>query len=130
MSLFIGEEARGGAPRTNIKQASLFVDREDLDEQAKHPALLITTTVEMPHSVARNVVNSLRGLMTDNATQGMLTVGDTKSIVLTGFGANILDIVEMLEDIDRTVSERSARNIATRAAEAAREGPASDADDE
>ena len=104
---------RVGAQRTTLKQGALFVDREGLDELAKHPALLVTASVVLSNLDARNVVNSLRGLMTDNASQAMLPAGDSNSIILIGSGTHILSLVRMLEDIDRRAGEaRAARDAA------------------
>ena len=88
---------RGGQ---NIKQRAEYVLPDDLDRYVDEPATLITTVVTLPNVDVRQLSNSLRALMSDNITQNMLPVGNSDSLVLTGFGTNIWQLVQLLELVD------------------------------
>jgi len=80
---------------------SLAVDADQLDECRTHPALLVTTTVNLPHTDVRTLGNSLRGITSDpSAGSGVIPVGNTNSVILTGTGRNVADLVALLRTID------------------------------
>ncbi len=89
-----------GRTGTNIKQRAEYVLPDELDRYADEPATLITTVVTLPNVDVRQLSNSLRALMSDNVTQNMLPVGNSDSLVLTGFGTNIWQLVQLLVLVD------------------------------
>jgi len=83
-----------------IRQRATYVDPSDLDEYANQPAVLITTTVNLPNSDVRQLSTSLRALLTDNNTQNISPAGQSDNLVLTGFGSNIAALANLLILID------------------------------
>jgi len=86
--------------RNTIRSQAVNVEPEDLEKYADQPATLITTVIDLPNSDVRQVSNSLRTMITDANTMQMLPAGNTTTMVLTGFGSNVIALVRMLQIID------------------------------
>lgn len=86
--------------RTNIRDSAVFVPSDRLDQLRAHPAMLFTTTVNLPKTDVRQLANSMRTLITDANTQQMLPAGNTNTMLLTGYGSSLADLIEMLKRID------------------------------
>lgn len=86
--------------RTNIRDSAVFVPSDRLEEMRAHPAMLFTTTVNLPKTDVRQLANSMRTLITDANTQQMLPAGATNTMLLTGYGSALADLIEMLTRID------------------------------
>ena len=69
-------------------------------EYEDQPATLITTVVSLPNTDVRQVSNSMRSMITDPNTQQMLPAGNSQSMVLVGFGSNVVALANMLKIID------------------------------
>ncbi len=93
-----------GAQRQNIKQKTLYVLPEELDEYKDQPAVLITTVLNLPNLDVRQIPTTLRPLISDQTTQNLLAVGNSNSLLLTGFGSQVASWAKLL----RFVDERSA----------------------
>ncbi|HVS19990.1 MAG TPA: secretin N-terminal domain-containing protein [Planctomycetota bacterium] len=88
------------AGRPNV-HVSVSVPAARIEALAEHPALLVTTTLELPHTDVRQLGNSLRGLTTDpTGQQNVVPVGNTNSVILTGTGRSVHQLVTLLEEID------------------------------
>lgn len=92
--------AAQGRTGTNIKQRAEYVLPADLSSYADEPATLITTILTLKHIDVRQLTNNLRGLFSDTVTQNMLPVGNSDSLVLTGFGSSIWSVVQLLRLVD------------------------------
>jgi len=88
------------ARRNTIRSQALNVDPDKLDDYADQPATLITTVIDLPNTDVRQVSNSLRTMITDANTMSMLPAGNSTTMVLTGFGSNVVALVKMLKIID------------------------------
>lgn len=88
------------AGRSNIKANAIYVLPEQLEDFADQPATLITTVVTLDNVDVRQLATSLRPLMPDQSTQSMLNAGNTNSLVLTGFGSNIVHLARLLRIVD------------------------------
>ena len=86
--------------RSTIKSASTYVDPEDLAKYENQPATLITTVIHLPNTDVRQVTTALRQMFPDPNTQSMLPAGNTNSVVLMGFGTNVVSIARMLTIVD------------------------------
>ena len=73
---------------------------KDIGLYARHPAVLITTMIELPSTDVRTISNSMRGLLSDTITQQIIPVGNTNSLVLGGSGASIANLVTVLRECD------------------------------
>ncbi|MBL6755480.1 MAG: hypothetical protein ISQ11_03645 [Planctomycetes bacterium] len=88
------------AARNNLRAGALYVEPERLAEYEDQPATLITTVVSLPNTDVRQVSNSMRSMITDPNTQQMLPAGNSQSMVLVGFGSNVVALANMLKIID------------------------------
>lgn len=88
------------AARNNLRAGALYVEPERLEEYEDQPATLITTVVSLPNTDVRQVSNSMRSMITDPNTQQMLPAGNSQSMVLVGFGSNVVALANMLKIID------------------------------
>jgi general secretion pathway protein D len=86
--------------RNTIRKDSVFVEPEDLDRYSDQPATLITTVVSLPNTDVRQLSNSMRTMISDTNTQQMLPAGNTNSMVLVGFGSNVVALARMLNIVD------------------------------
>jgi general secretion pathway protein D len=85
-----------GGPRKD----ALYVFPEDLDKFTDQPAVPITTVVDLPHTNVRDLSNSMRQMFTDPQSQQIIPVGNSNSLIITGFGSNVVSIVKMLRFVD------------------------------
>ena len=88
------------AARNNLRAGALYVEPERLADYEDQPATLITTVVSLPNTDVRQVSNSMRSMITDPNTQQMLPAGNSQSMVLVGFGSNVVALANMLRIID------------------------------
>lgn len=89
-----------GAGRSNLRASAIYVEPDDLATYSNKPATLITTVVTLPNTDVRQVSNSMRTMITDANTQQMLPAGNSNSMVLVGFGSNVVAMANMLKIID------------------------------
>jgi len=86
--------------RENSRLARRFVVPADrLETFAKHPALLLQTTIELPHTDVRQLSTSLRAMLTDTNTQLLLPVG-SHGLLLGAPSQHLIDLVGQLKRID------------------------------
>lgn len=90
-------------------RVALRVAETKLDPLEEHPALLIQTTLELPYADVRQLSNSMRALLNDNA--GSLTLvpaGSTNSVVLQGRAREVLQMTVLLREINELAGQGSA----------------------
>jgi hypothetical protein len=97
-----------GQARTNVRSNSIFVKPEELSSWARHPAFLITTLLDLESIDARNLSNSMRQMFTDANTQQIIPVGNSNMLMVTGFGANVAALGEMLLSCNASERKRLA----------------------
>jgi len=95
------------AARSGARSSARYVPREELAIWARHPAILVHTTVHLPHLDVRTLTNAMRGMVSDPNTSGALPILPSDNLVLYGFGPWVADQVELLERIDRAVAEEA-----------------------
>lgn len=86
--------------RPVLRQRALVVGVDEVEHFADHPATLITTAVHFEHADARQISTSLRALVTDAWTQQLSPAGKTNTLVVTGFGSGVADLVALMARID------------------------------
>lgn len=86
--------------RTGLRNDAVYVLPEDIDHYADQPATLITTVLDLPHTDVRTLSNSMRSMFTDANTQQIIPVGNSNSLILTGFGSSVASIAKMLKFVD------------------------------
>lgn len=91
--------------RVNLRQDALFVLPEDLQEFADQPATLIHTVLNLPNTDVRTLTNSMRAMLTDANTQQIIPVGNSNSLILTGFGSQVAALARMLLLVDEASQE-------------------------
>jgi general secretion pathway protein D len=95
------------AARNNLRAGAIYVEPENLSKYQQQPATLITTVVTLPNTDVRQVSNSMRTMITDANTQQMLPAGNSNSMVLVGFGSNVVALANMLSIIDEASKSES-----------------------
>lgn len=96
----LGVYTQQGSNGSGLRGRAVFVGPEQLSVYARHPALLITTSVDLPYTDVRTLSNSMRSMFQDASTQQIVPVGNTSALILTGTGSNVFGLVEMLRAID------------------------------
>jgi general secretion pathway protein D len=95
-----------GNPRKDARQ----VMPADIEQYADQPATLITTVIDLPNTDVRTLSNSLRQMFSDQQTQQIIPVGNSNSLIITGFGSDVASIVKMLKFVD-DASARAAGDL-------------------
>jgi hypothetical protein len=82
-------------------RSALHVPVSELASLEEHPALLVVTVLDLPHTDVRQLGNSLRALTNDpSGAQSIVPVGNSSSVILTGLGQQVVDLVRMLRWVD------------------------------
>lgn len=97
-----------GQGRTNLRNAAIFVKQEELGPWAKHPCFLVSTMLDLDATDVRTLSNSMRQLFTDANTQQLVPVGNGNTILLTGFGPNVVAVAELLSRVNELERKRLA----------------------
>jgi hypothetical protein len=90
--------AADGPNRANLPM--LAVSPEHRAFLREHPALLVNTTVSLPHLDVRTLGNSMRALSGGIPSANILAVANTNSVVVAGTASYVADMVELLERVD------------------------------
>ncbi len=86
--------------KSNLRKDAVYVAPSEIDKYADQPATLITTVIDLPHTDVRQLQNSLRQMFTDAQTQQIMAIGNSNSLLITGFGSDVAGIVRMLRFVD------------------------------
>lgn len=84
----------------NLRKDAVYVAPNEIDKYADQPATLITTVLDLPSTDVRTLSTSLRQMFTDAQTQQIIPVGNSNSLLITGFGSDVAAIVRMLRFVD------------------------------
>lgn len=87
---------RGGS----LRNTAIFVTAEEVQAYSRHPAILVTTVINMPSTDVRTLSNSMRTMFTDANTQQIIPVGNSNSLILTGYGSQVASLVAMMKRVD------------------------------
>jgi hypothetical protein len=94
-------ESTQGPLRNQLRDGAVLIDVADLPTwAARHPAFLVTCVIEVQNSDARQLSNSLRGMMTDSTTQQVLPVGNSNTLIATGFAPQVHSLATTIARID------------------------------
>lgn len=108
--------AQGGGQRGGtMRDAALYVSSKDIALYGQHPAILVTTMIDMPHTDVRTISNSMRTMFTNANTQQIIPVGNSNSLILTGFGTAVAGWVRMLQEVDDVAKREMADDEKRRA---------------
>ncbi len=86
--------------RNTLRSRAMSVEQGDLDLLRRHPAMLFSTQVHVPHLDARQLTNSIRTLIVDANTQQVLPLGSESAVHVLGFGPMVADMVQGFEQLD------------------------------
>lgn len=89
------------AARNNLRQDALYIEPEQIDEYADHPATMVSVVLYLPNLDVRTLTNALRGLTADPNTLNVTPVPESNSVIMTGFGNNIAGLARMLRLMDK-----------------------------
>lgn len=91
-----------------LRASAIFVPARDIAAFARHPAVLVTTFLDLPHVDVRTISNSLRTMFTDANTQQIIPVGNSNALIVTGFGGTVAGIVRLLQEVDENAKREMA----------------------
>ena len=86
--------------RVNLRQSASYVPVDKLSTWRDHPAYLIHTVLTLEYLDVRTLTNSMRAMLTDANTQQIIPVGNSHSLMLTGFAPQVQSLVTMLLDVN------------------------------
>jgi type II secretory pathway component GspD/PulD (secretin) len=95
----VGPNRGNNRPLADLAQ---YVPVKDIGLYARHPAVLVTTMIELPSTDVRTLSNSMRVLLSDASTQQIIAVGNSNTLVLGGSGASIANLVTVLRECDES----------------------------
>lgn len=90
--------------------------RDELSFLRRHPALLFATTVEVQHLEVRTLSRQLHPLLSKDtlASVGVMPVGFSRTVALTGDGRSVAGVVELVRrlDAEAAADERASAGAA------------------
>lgn len=106
--IVISSMAQSGQRGGSLRNEAVYVFADDIDRYADQPATLVTTVIDLPNTDVRTLSNSMRTMFTDANTQQIIPVGNSNSLIITGFGSNVASIVKMLRFVDDAAADQGA----------------------
>lgn len=91
--------------RNQVRSRATFVSSERLDTMRAHPAMILTTVVDLPKLDVRQLANSLRTMIVDANTQQLLPAGASSSLVVTAPGGQLATWIETLSLLHEVAPE-------------------------
>jgi general secretion pathway protein D len=90
-----------GNKPNNVRNESVYLTPDELEQYASQVATQVVTVLHLPHTDVRQLGNSLRGLTTDpTGQQNVVPVGNTNSVILTGFASSVASLARILKLVD------------------------------
>ncbi len=114
-----------------LRPRAVLVPLESLGEWSRHPAFLVTTSVDLPNTDVRTIANSMRSMFTNGEVQQLIPVGNTSTLMITSFAPEVASLVAMMREVDAAAArdnERRAKAAAEKSAQKP-EAPAEKAKD-
>jgi general secretion pathway protein D len=85
----------------NVRNESVYLTPDELEAYASQVATQVVTVLHLPHTDVRQLGNSLRGLTADpTGAQNVTPVGNTNSVILTGFASSVASLARILKLVD------------------------------
>jgi hypothetical protein len=109
------------------KSYAFQIPSGDVQKYAGHPAVVVTTVLELPHTDVRTLSNSMRTMFTDANLQLMIPVGNTNVLIVTGLGSQVASWARMLQEADdasRRAMEEDEKRAAPRKPAESKPAPA------
>jgi hypothetical protein len=91
-----------GTPR---EVPSVTIAPDEIAFCREHPAVLVTTMLELPHVDVRVLGNSLRGLQTNPTGGGVMPVANTNAVLISGTGQTVAMTIELLLRADAAAAK-------------------------
>ncbi|MCK6446992.1 MAG: hypothetical protein L6Q99_11415 [Planctomycetes bacterium] len=101
------QPARGGAAANEPRSEPIYVDAEDVEKYAGQVATQVITVLHLPHTQVRSLQNSLRALGGGDASQNVVSVGESNSVILTGSGAQVAMYARVLKLVDEETAKEA-----------------------
>jgi hypothetical protein len=108
LSVIVISSLNQGQGRGSLRNEAVYVFSDDINRYADQPATLVTTVIDLPSTDVRTLSNSMRTMFTDANTQQIIPVGNSNSLIITGFGSNVASIVKMLRFVDDAAANTGA----------------------
>jgi hypothetical protein len=120
--------------RNTIRSEAIFVPADQLAAWSRHPAILVTTVIDLAHTDVRTLANSMRAMFTDQSTQLMVPVGNSNSLMITATGSTVAHLATMLKAVDdasaASVDEHNRPPKTTTSEPPAKDAPTKDTKDQ
>ncbi len=100
LKVIVIQSLQQASARSGIQQRALYVLPDDLEQYKDQPAVLVRTVITLPNTDVRQLTTSLRPLLPDQSTGGMLNAGSSNSLILTNFGTTVYHLAQLLYIID------------------------------
>lgn len=110
-------ESLDGTARNTIRGNALWVEPEQLAAFADHPAVLISTRLELDSIDVRTLSNTMRTMITDASTQQIVPLGNSNTLMILGFGSNVVVLARTLtamNEVERAAQKRAAETAPKR----------------
>jgi hypothetical protein len=97
--MLLGVYSRDDRQRRSIRDQGRGVAREELDQWAAHPAVMIRTVVDVAPANAHELGNNLRMLVSDQSLHGIWSSGSPASMIVEGPAAWVIDTTATIERV-------------------------------
>jgi len=98
----IAVESVNAGRHSPLRNGAVVIPPQDLDAWSQHPEFLVTTVLDLPYTDVRTLSNSMRTLFTDQATQVIIPVGNSNSLIMTANGTELASLARILRTVDET----------------------------
>jgi hypothetical protein len=90
--------------RNAIRSEAIFVPADQVAAWSRHPAILVTTVLDLAHVDVRTLSNSMRVMFTDQNMQQLVPVGNSNSLVITATGTMVASLATVLQAVDASAA--------------------------
>jgi general secretion pathway protein D len=94
-----------GSDRPILKQSATYVLPDEVESFADKPGALITALIPLQNLDAQRAVTNLRTYFPDQQLESINTVGNSNSLLITGFGPTVASFAKLLALIDVPAEE-------------------------
>lgn len=101
------QPARGAAAASELRSEPIYVDSDDVEKYAGQVATQVITVLHLPHTQVRSLQNSLRALGGGDASQNVISVGESNSVILTGSGSQVAMYARVLKLVDEETAKEA-----------------------
>jgi hypothetical protein len=95
-----------------VRELALHAEEAELARLSVHPALMVSAAIDAPNVDGRQLVNSMRILLTDSNRQVLVPAGASNTILLAGPAPWVRSIVRLVRAADESSRREAAKATA------------------